>query len=1064
MKKITLLIVFVWLAFMASAQITITGKITDSTTGETLPGASILVKGTATGTISNFDGTYSLEVPAQNSELIASFVGFQAKTMQVGSQTEIDFALEPSATKIDEVVVTALGISRSERSLGYSVQEVSSDDMAVKDPTSVANSLQGHVSGVQIKSGNGTVGGSSSVIIRGVSSLGGTNQPLYVVDGTPISNFNNSGNTSGYDFGNGAQDINPDDVASVSILKGAAATTLYGNRGANGVILITTKSGKRRSGLGVKFNSTTTFENVYILPDFQNEYGGGRSLDFDTFDYAASGLGTEWQSFDGTPVVYTGTDESWGPKLDGQQVLHWDSFVPESDNYNKTRAWSANPDNYKNIFDTGITRSNSISFNGGGKNTTFRIGFTNVTQNGVVPTSELKKNMISFKGSAQLNEHIKTFASMNYIKQSTTGRSRFGYSGSGLSVPGAMRIWTQRQVDPDRLRANYYSDILGEQVGWNLRDISNGRLYIRWSNNPYWTFNNIYAADSKDRVYGKAGFKIDFTKNLSLTTTAHTDFYALNMNNRVGTGGTSTDYYGESTQTAYENNYEAVLNYNKKMNDNWSLTTMLGGNIRYSQYKSTSVNTADGLVVANFFNVSNSVSPAESRSYFAERQTNSLFASASMGYKDFLYLDLAARNDWSSTLPVENNSYFYPSVSGSLVFSELLADKSVLSFGKLRAGYAQVGNDTYAYRLYDTYSTQTFGTTTTFTVADARNNPNLKNETIGELEFGLETVFFNGLVGLELTYFNRKAYDQIIPLDISSTSGYSRAFINAGELQNTGFEASLTARPVKTSSFSWDIALNFSSYNSKVNSLYEDLKEYEVSNVGSAWVTATVGGKYGTMYASGGYKYDSQGRKLVDSDGYFIKSGTPQEVGSILPDFNGGVMNVFKFKGVSFSVLIDFQKGGLVYSWANRYAAGAGQTSATAGLNDKGNPKRDAVADGGGVRSDGYFEDGTSNNIYIDARRYFRHLRNFQEEYMYDASFVKLREVKLGYTLPKSLVSKLKLGEASVAVVVRNAALLYSNAVGFDPEQVNSVSNVQGYEGGSLPSTRSIGFNINLKF
>jgi len=1079
MKKITLLVALIWLGITAFAQTTITGTVKDIE-GIVLPGATVVIGGISSkGTVTDMDGNYSIKVPHEATSLIFSFIGMAQKTEAINNRTVIDVTLESADVAVDEIVVTALGISREKSSLGYAVQEVSSDDIAVKDPTSVTNSLQGRVSGVQIKSGSGTVGGSSSVVIRGVSSLDGSNQPLYVVDGTPISNYDFSNTTKGYDYGNGAQDINPDDVASISILKGAAATTLYGNRGANGVIVITTKSGHKKQGLGVEINSTTTFDNIYIFPDLQNEFGGGRPSDtgygadgyvsFGTFDYAASGLGAEWAAYDGTKVSDTGRDESWGPKLDGTNVFQWDSFVPESENYMKTRPWVAHKDNYKNLFNTGITYSNSISLNGGSEKSTFRLGYTSIDQSGIVPNSKLKKNMITFKGSTQLSDRLEVFANVNYIKQSTNGRSKFGYDGDGTTVPAAMRIWTQRQVDANLLKKYYYSNTLGNQVGWNLRSIEDGRLYIRWSNNPYWTFNNIYASDAKDRMYGNAGFKINIAKGLHFVATARTDFYSLTMNNRVGSGGTTTDYYGESTKNAFENNFDGIFNYDKKFSENLTLNAMFGGNIRYSQYKSSYIGTVDGLVIKDFYNVSNTSSPANSSSYRSERQTNSLFASASFGYKSMVYLDVAGRNDWSSTLPVENNSYFYPSVSTSFVFSELLNNKNILSFGKLRAGYAVVGNDTYAYRLYNSYDLSSFGSTTTFTINDARQNPNLKNETTSEFEVGLETAFFKGRTKLELTYFNRKTYNQIIGLDVSSTTGFSNAIINAGELQNTGIEAVLSVNLINTDNFSWDFSTNYSTYNSKLNSLYGDLTDYQISSVGSAWVNAEVGGEYGVMYAAGGYEYDDNGNKLVDENGYFVKSGAPQKVGSIVPDFNGGIMNTFTFKGVSLSALVDFQKGGLIYSYANRYAASAGQTEATIAINEKGNSIRKDPAMGGGILEKGVFAPGTTregeqNDIYIDARNHFRHLRNFQEEYMYDGSFIKLRELKLGYSLPKSLVEKANLGSATFSIVARNVALLYTNAVGFDPEQVNSISNTQGYEGGSLPSSRSIGFNINLKF
>ncbi len=1079
MKKITLLVALIWVGLIASAQTTITGIVKDAQ-GIELPGATVTVQGfSGKGTVTNSDGTYSIDAPQEATSLVFSFIGMKSKTETINGRTVINVNMENADIEVDEVIITALGVSREKSSLGYAVQKVSADDIAVKDPTSITNSLQGRVSGIQVKSGSGTVGGSSSIVIRGASSLGGTNQPLYVVDGTPISNYDFSNTTKGYDYGNGAQDINPDDVESISILKGAAATTLYGNRGANGVIVITTKSGNSNKGLGVEINSTTTFDNIYIFPDLQNEFGGGRPSDtgygadgyvsFGTFDYAASGLGSEWASYDGTLVSNTGRDESWGPKLDGTQVFQWDSFVPESENYMQTRPWVAHEDNYKDLFNTGVTFSNSISLNGGSENSKFRLGFTSIDQSGIVPSSKLKKNMITFKGSTKLSERLEVFTSVNYIKQSTTGRSKFGYDGDGTTVPAAMRIWTQRQVDADLLEKYTYSDVLGGQVGWNLRNIEDGSLYIRWSNNPFWTFDNIYATDAKDRVYGNAGIKVDITDGLKFTATARTDFYSLSMNDRVGSGGTTTDYYGESTKIAFENNFDGIFNYNKNLSENLTLNAMFGGNMRYSQYKSNYIGTVDGLVIQDFYNVSNTSSPASSSSYFSERQTNSLFASASFGYKSFAYLDIAGRNDWSSTLPTESNSYYYPSVSTSFVFSELLSSKKILSFGKLRAGFAVVGNDTYAYRLYNSYDLTSFGSTTTFTINDARQNANLKNETTSEFEVGLETAFFNGKARMELTYFSRKTYDQIIGLDVSSTTGFSNAIINAGELQNTGIEAILQVNPIKTDNFSWNVLMNFSTYNSQLNSLYGDLEDYEISSVGSAWVMAEVGGEYGVMYASGGYEYDANGNKLVDENGYFVKSGKPEKVGSIVPEFNGGIMNTVTFKGISLSALVDFQSGGLIYSYANRYAASAGQTEATVAINELGNSIRMDPALGGGILEQGVFAPGTTregetNDIYVDSRDHFRHLRNFQEEYMYDGSFIKLRELKLGYALPQSLVEKVKLGSATVSVVARNVALLYTNAVGFDPEQVNSISNTQGYEGGSLPSSRSIGFNINLKF
>ncbi len=1073
MNKITIIIILLIFSTQLFAQIKITGKVTDGESGEALPGATIFLKNTDVGTTTDIAGLFSIEVVSETDILVFSFIGYETKEVTVGSQREINLVLKTGGVDLEEVVVTALGVSREKRSLGYSIEEISADDIAVKDPTSISNSLQGRVSGIQIRSGSGTVGGSSSVLIRGVSSLGGGNQPLYIVDGTPIANYNFSNTTEGYDFGNGAQDINPDDVESISVLKGAAATALYGSRAANGVIIITTKSGKKKQGLGIEINSTTTFDNIYIFPNFQNEYGGGSSLEFPLFEYDPAVHGSEWESFDGTPLVETRMDESWGPRLDGTEVLHWDSFVPESDSYNQTRPFSANSDNYKKLFDTGLTLSNSVALNGGNEKSAFRLGFTNITQKGIVPNSKLKKNIVSFKASNELHEKFEIFISGNYIKQETTGRSRFGYSSTGMSVPGSMRIWTQRQIDSDRLRNLYYSEQMGQQVGWNFKNASNGDFDLGEHNNAFWTLNNIYATDAKDRVYGNVGFIFKIIDGLTLTSTVRTDFYTMFIDKRIGSGGMQTDYFYETMRNSYENNFESMLNYNKRFKENWSLNAILGGNILYNKYKRRDTYTADGLIIENYFNVYNS-NIVEGSNVFTERQTNSLFTSVSVGFKSYLYLDVSARNDWSSTLPVENNSYFYPAVSGSFIFSELFKNNSILSFGKIRAGYAQVGNDTYAYRLYNNYELTTFGETSTYTVPNESNYAFLRPETTKEYEFGIETSFFNGKAGLNLTYFDRTSFDQILGLDVSSTSGFSTAVINSGELQNTGLETSLFVSPVKTKDFFWNVNLNFSKYNSTLLTFNDVLDEFEISSVGSAWVIAEVGEEYGTLYTDGGYEYNENGDKLVDANGRFVKSGEPEKMGSILPDFNGGVMNIISYKGISFSALLDFQKGGLIYSYANRWSTKSGQTTVTVGLNDIGNPVRLPVEDGGGIRSEGVFEEGTiidgidvsgqPNNIYLEARTYFSHLKNFPEEFVYDASFIKLREIKIAYSLPKSFVSKTGFNAISFSVIARNVALLYANADGFDPDQVVSISNEQGYESGALPSSRSIGFNINLKF
>ncbi|GAA4821467.1 SusC/RagA family TonB-linked outer membrane protein [Algivirga pacifica] len=1068
MRKLLLFTLLILAQFSFAQEKAITGIVQDAS-GTPLPGVVLVVPNTTKGTTTGIDGKFNLTLAPEDKQIVARLVGYQQQVIGVANLSNITITLQEDVETLEEVVVTALGVSRDKKALGYSVQQVSSESMNTVDPLSLGNSIQGKVAGVQIKGGSGNVGASTSVVIRGNASLGGSNQPLWVVDGTPISNYNISNSTDGYDFGNGAQDINPDDVESVSVLKGAAATALYGSRAANGVILVTTKKGKKKSGIGIEVNSMVTFDNVYILPEFQNEYGGGYELEFPTFDYAASGLGPEWEKFDGTPVVEAGADESWGPRMDGQQVLAWHSFVPESDTYNQTVPFSPQPNNYRDLFNTGVTTSNSVALSGGDETSTFRLGWTNVTQKGVVPNSNMQKNTITFRGTKDLNDRLKGFFSGSYVSQQTTGRTRFGYSGSGDNVVAGFRQWSQRQLDVDKLRELQYSDAMGQQVGWNMRSLTDGRTYLRWANNPFWTLNNIFAKDSKNRFFGNAGLSYNIAKGLDIKATARTDYYGLLTKTQKGTAnvdGIANAYAGESTRNSFENNFELIATYNERFGD-VSLNVVGGGNILYIESSASSASTADGLILEDFYHISNSVSPANVFSSVYKKQMNSLFGSASVGYKDMVFVDASIRNDWSSTLPVDNNSYFYPAVSTSFIFSELLGDQDILSFGKLRAGYAKVGLDAAAYGLYKTYDATSFGTLQTFSANSVLpSGSQLVNESTTEYEVGLETSFFNGRLSAEGTYFHRTSSDQILNVTLPSSTGYTSKTVNSGELVNKGYELLVNIVPVQTDDFRWDLGFNYTALTSEVTKLFGDLEEYRTAYYSSSgWANAVVGEEYGQVTMRRGHVFHENGERLVGDNGRYVYENVPYRMGSFMPDANGGVTTKLSYKGLTLSAQIDFQVGGLIYSTANRWAYKSGLAAGTVGLNDKGNPIRDAVADGGGIKVEGVNEDGQPNETYIEAWRYFAdQAYYFTQEFVDDASYVKLRDMKLGYTLPSSLTKKIGIPSASVAVFGRNLALLYDNADGYDPEQVMSISNTQGVESGSIPSTRSIGFNVNLKF
>ncbi len=1052
MKKIVLYlsILLVVGTMMANAQTKmITGTVTSADDALPIPGVSVSVSGTTLGTVTDIEGHFSLKAPDDAKALIVSFVGMKTQTVELGTASDFSIVLQPDLVGIDEVVVTALGISREKKSLGYSAQQLSGDDVAAVKDANIVNSLSGKVAGVQVNGSPGSVGGSSRIVIRGVNSISGNNQPLFIIDGTPIDNssFNTSNTQSGdggIDYGNAASDINPEDIESMTVLKGANASALYGSRAANGVILITTKKGTKRKGIGVSVTSGVSFSTVSLLPDYQNEYGGGYKQEFDTYN--------------GQPVVNYAADESWGPKMDGTLVRQWYSWYEDDEDYGLMTPFLPHEDNIKDFYETGITYNNSVALEGGDDKTLFRLSFTNYDQTGTIPNQELKKNTIAFSGSSKLADKLTASASINYVKTNNDGIPGQGYGNNAGNVVTSFNQWFQRQLDMDKLKNYKTAD--GVDRTWNISSPTNlDPLY--WEN-PYWTIYESPATMKRDRVFGNISLKYDVLPGLSVQGWARTDFYTDRRTEQIASGSIETDWYKEAIRQLEDNNYEFLATYSKNFGSDFTLDANFGINKRVRKYYLNSEETSGGLSVPNFFSIEASVDRPSITDYESEKVVNSIYGSASFGYKSMAFVDVSVRNDWSSTLPEDNNSYLYPSVTGTFLFSELIDDKSLLSMGKVRASWGQVGNDTDPYQLAVTYSSQdAYSSYPAYTVPNTLNNSNLKPETITTKEFGVELGFLQNRVGLDVTYYSIESKDQIIDIDVSSTSGYNSTYVNAGLLTNKGWEVMLNARIID-SSVKWDMAINWAKNKNKVVELAEDLDNYELASWGPS-INAKVGETYGT-WVTDGFVYDEEtGKRIVDEDGYFERA-TNQTYGSYLPDWTGGVSNSISYKGLSLGVLIDFQKGGLLYSVSNRYGEYSGLLASTVGNNDKGNPQRDDVADGGGWRADGVFEDGTENDIYIDANDYWAHLRSRRENYLYDASFIKLREVKLSYSLPSKLFADIPIRSASISLVGRNLAILHKNVPNVDPESAYGSGNIQGFENGQHPSTRTMGFSVNVKF
>lgn len=1041
---ILLLLPAFFLCSNAQAQ-TVSGKVSSADDGGALPGVNVVLQGTTIGTVTDIDGNYSLDAPGSGT-LVFSFIGFETQEVPISNRSVIDIQLSSDVQQLSEVVVTALGIVREERSLGYSTQEIGAEELNKTRETNVVNALSGKVAGVQITGSGGTLGGSSRITIRGINSISGNNQPLFVVDGVPMANdnftdANQRSGGGGYDYGNFAQDISPDDIKTISVLKGPSAAALYGNRAANGVILITTKSGKGAQGIGVSINSGVTLDQIYAFPNYQNLYGGG--------------AGPFSKNDEGQYVARYDVDASWGPRLDGRPVRQWYSYYEDDPDYGKETPWVAHPDNIKDFFETGVTFSNNIALTAGNDKANFRLSYTNIQQKGTLPVSTLERNSLNFRGSANFTDKLNASVGVIYTKNNTDGLPGTGYDG--VNVMQQFNHFGQRQLDMDRLRNYKMAD--GTQRGWNLMNPGTNYDMI-YSNNPYWVRHNYRALNDRDRLIGNIDLTYEFTDWLSLSAGASTDYYLDRRESYIAEGSALGDKpfnYSEGIREYQENNYNFLLRLDKDLNEQFSLGATFGGNkLRRTFFRNVGT-TVDGLQVPGVYTVTNSVGRPNIDDYKEEKEINSFFGSVTLGFIDMIYIDASLRNDWSSTLPLNNNSYLYPAVSGSFVFTELtpIRNSRVLTFGKLRGGWARAGNDTEPYRLGINYTgKQPFGSNPNYSVPVTLNNVNLKNETTDSWEVGTELRFFQNRLGLDLTYYSKVTKDQIIVADVSPTSGYWASVLNAGKMTNKGWEVLLTGTPVEiTNGFRWDITVNWSTYENEVVELAPGLNTYILGRAPfqSGNIVAEEGKKYGTITGYGFLRHEN-GSKMIDKDGKYLRTEELVDLGSFLPDWNGGITNTFNYKGASLSVLVDAQYGGNIFSVSNLWGKYSGMFEETVADNIR------EV----GVIADGVKEDGSPNDQVLSAETYWSQAYQLDEAEVYDASFVKLREVRLGYTLPNIWFRNTPFRDINLSLIGRNLAILYKKVPHIDPETTLSSGNLQGIEAGQIPPARSIGFNLSV--
>lgn len=1020
------------LNLLAQQTVRITGTVTSADGAWPLQGVTVVVVGSTTGTVTNMEGRYEITVPAIAKKLRFSYIGYRTVEVDISGRTVIDVEMQEEAIEVKEVTVTALGIMRAEKATGYAIQSVKGDELARTPELNIVNSLQGRISGAIITNTSGAVGASTRIVLRGVNSLSTDNQPLFVVDGVVLNNTNFGATyTEGVNRGSGIADINPNDIESVTVLKGPNAAALYGSRAANGVIIIKTRSADTDKRFGVSFNSTTTFERPLRLPDFQNVYGQGTNGQFEFYDGKGGGINDH-------------VDESWGPKLDiGLMIPQWNS--PVVGGVRQPTPWVSHPDNVKNFFELGKTFSNNIAIESAAENYAVRFSYTNSMQTGMIPNTDQEKNSVNLNATASPYKFLAFTANATYINTYSKNLPAYGYSGQNVMQ---QFMWFGRQVDVADLKQYKYPD--GSKRNWNYS----------YHNNPYFTlYENLNGID-RDRLLGQATSTIKFTDWLSLKTGIGVDYYT-NYNNARSAYGDIESPFGflsEAKRTFREVNTDFMFMINKSFTEKLAFSLNFGGS-RMDQFtQSLSAYTTE-LSVPDVYTFENARVPVVTMNYITKKRINSLYFNGQFAWKNALFFDFTGRNDWSSTLPAGSNAYFYPSVNVSAVLTDLFDIQSrKFSFAKLRAGWAQVGADTDPYQLQPVYRFDDGWNSGTklaqIYIPNDLPNPNLKPQRTNSFEIGADLRFFMNRLAFDLTYYSQSTYDQIIRMPISATTGYTSTIVNAGQIDNRGVELSVNGIPVKTrSGFEWNIGINFSRNVNKVRELAEGLDQYVLGGYWSLDVLAIPGEPFGVLY---GYDFmrNDEG-KVIHIAGLPLQ-GVMKKLGNYTPDWVAGVTNSIRFKNLTFSALVDARWGGEIYSMTNTWGRYAGVLKETL----KG---REGGIVGVGVMPDGQGR-WTENDVVVSAEEYNKAAYNNNIAYssIFDASFIKLREVQIGYTIPK--IGKSSIRNVSISIVGRNLAILYARVPHIDPETAFSNSNVQGLEFGQHPTARSLGVNFSFKF
>lgn len=1055
----------------------VTGSVSDSD-GTPLPGANVIVNPSSRGTTTDVDGLFSVEIQPGDVEIVFSFVGYTTQTIPLSGQTKIDVVLA-SGELIDEVVITALGVRRSEKSLGYAIQKVTGKSVSEVPAVNVVNGLNGKLAGVNIQGSSAGPTASANVTIRGENSLSGDNQALFVVNGMPITNglFSPGDGLNGsttIDFGNAAQIINPDDIAEVSVLKGPAAAALYGTRAANGVILITTKDGRGKEGWGVNLSSTTTVSDILKLPDYQQEYGVGG---YGKYSYNS---GTVY-----TGDYYDAFGENWGPRLDGTPIRQWNSngeAVP----------FVSGGDNVRDFFQPGVTARNHVAITNSTEGSDFRMAYTNLASRGIVPNTDLGRHTVSMSTGQEIGEKLRVRSNMNFVRSASNNVPNAGYDESSSIMYNW--IWFPRNTPIEDL-ANYWKP--------GMENVQQANVEELWTNNPWFVVHENTNGFEANRMFGNALVEWDWSERMSLRfrqgfdiSNDHREFRRAMSTKSVLLGS-----YREDELSFQETNSEILLSYDGVDYDkDFNASFKVGGNVMRQSSNTLRAN-APQLLIPGIYNLGNSRTGVITDQFEYQKGINSAFGLANFSYKNYLYVDITGRNDWSSTLPSDNNSYFYPSVSVSAIVSDMLdlEPKSSLSFAKLRAAYAQVGGDTDPYRIRNIYAyDNAWGEFPVAGESAQLNNAQLRPERTTSLEFGLDLRFLEGRVGVDLAWYNLLSSDQIVNLPLASTSGYTSRIVNSGEIQNRGVELVVSATPIVNERLTWNSTLNVTHNRATVVSLPDEISTYQMvadvyPNDGGQDLSleAQEGMALGQLVGLG-FQRDADGN-IIHENGLPLLTEEKVSAGTYQPDALLGWNNELRWGRVVASALFSAQIGGKIYSRTHALSATGGAISNNddptldlstlqgretyeVSYNEEGDPVYTAVDQANwGVVGPGVMYDDAGNLVpnteVAPTRDYFYAYygngfsRDNIEAATYDATYLKLRELRVGMSLPENISERLGMANATVSVVGRNL-WLWSKVPSIDPEtySIRGGTFVPGFESTSLPSTRTLGLSLQANF